>query len=323
MSGTNEESKKIQVCEEVLPTENFNSPTKEKGINSSISAQISSPNFFKTPLQEKISPSINKKVCNCKHSKCLKLYCECFSVGEYCSSSCNCFHCCNKKEWEYIRRESIQSILIRNPNAFRSKIQTPINRKAVEIQPSSIKHSKGCCCRKSYCLKKYCECYNAGIFCAEICKCSECKNFEGSVDRRLTVLSDLRNKEAELHTDKQVFLSKISYNNLPSSNYKKYFKQNDEKNFENSNREFFSCLGLSKLSDPEIQEIKNERNLINEINADLNSKILGKMNHNWVQLKLSEFFHNGIEILKDSNSESNDLKLIQEMNESLNGFGKI
>lgn len=77
-----------------------------------------------------------KKNCNCKNSRCLKLYCECFSSGEYCKN-CNCNGCCNNIENESIRKKTIAEVLERNPNAFRPKIAaTPASPMVVAGGPS-------------------------------------------------------------------------------------------------------------------------------------------------------------------------------------------
>mmetsp|Transcript_42301 Transcript_42301/g.100462 ORF Transcript_42301/g.100462 Transcript_42301/m.100462 type:complete len:522 (+) Transcript_42301:128-1693(+) len=109
-----------------------------------------------------------KRVCSCKKSKCLKLYCECFSAGVLCDG-CKCADCANDGEHEGERLAAVEAIKSRNPVAFAPKILD-------EVQQDKGHHARGCRCKKSHCLKKYCECYQAGIKCGDKCKCEECHN---------------------------------------------------------------------------------------------------------------------------------------------------
>lgn len=47
-------------------------------------------------------PISNRKACNCKKSKCLKLYCECFAARMYCVN-CNCVECHNNSQHDKVR----------------------------------------------------------------------------------------------------------------------------------------------------------------------------------------------------------------------------
>ena len=62
-----------------------------------------------------------RKPCNCKQSRCLKLYCECFASGVYCED-CNCVNCHNNPQHEEERQEAVNATLERDSNAFRNKI---------------------------------------------------------------------------------------------------------------------------------------------------------------------------------------------------------
>ena len=144
-----------------------NSSNEKKYINKYESPAIITK--VKTTPQN-ISPSEGGlNVCNCKKSKCLKLYCECFAGLRLCDN-CNCLDCNNNAAHEKIRRQAINLTKEKNPIAFQTKVSYTKG------------HTSGCNCKQSKCLKKYCECFQGTVYCTAFCKCEMCKNFEGSAE---------------------------------------------------------------------------------------------------------------------------------------------
>ncbi|WZY94513.1 hypothetical protein YC2023_066842 [Brassica napus] len=128
------------------------------------------------------------KRCNCKRSKCLKLYCECFAAGVYCIGPCSCVDCLNKPIHEDTVMATRKQIESRNPLAFAPKVIRnsdsimEVGDDAKSKTPASARHKRGCNCKKSNCLKKYCECYQSGVGCSINCRCEGCKNAFGRKD---------------------------------------------------------------------------------------------------------------------------------------------
>ena len=127
---------------------------------------------------------------------------------------------------------AVISTIERNPNAFRSKILSSSNVAYTSVNQSVAEvalHHKGCHCKKSNCLKKYCECFQLGIVCSDRCRCSNCKNFPGSVERNkcLTVgikeISQIIRKSESgttiAETDADIASSLISSSSSSSASY--------------------------------------------------------------------------------------------------------
>jgi hypothetical protein len=114
------------------------------------------------------------KGCNCKLSNCLKGYCECHAAGARCTTRCRCMNCDNGRLTSNADHDAIEL-------AFKkSRLESPLLPATLEgkfyVEGDSVFSSKGCNCKHSHCLKRYCECHAAGARCTARCKCLECQN---------------------------------------------------------------------------------------------------------------------------------------------------
>ena len=184
----------------------------------------------------------NKKIigCNCKNSGCLKRYCECFSRMKYCDNNCQCKNCLNNINYEKKRNEAIRIYLIKSPISF----------KKINLDLKNVI----CNCKKSNCLKNYCECFQFGLKCTYNCGCVDCKN-RNLFEKKLFFVEnkcDLKNNNKQnnnITNDK----SKININNQNDNNLKR--KEEDD---------------INKLNNADNYKINISNNFVNEINIKKN-----------------------------------------------------
>ena len=137
-------------------------------LSSSSSSTVSSSTVSSSTSSSSSSSSSSSLLsCNCRKSKCLKLYCSCFEHNRYCDGCC-CIDCSNTIEHNDKRTSAMNAITLRNPNAFSKKNDNDGNDDILMV--------KGCNCIKSHCLKRYCSCFANHVNCGILCHCQGCSN---------------------------------------------------------------------------------------------------------------------------------------------------
>jgi hypothetical protein len=127
------------------------------------------------------------KGCRCGRTKCLKQYCACFRQDIRCTKDCACSDCRNDGHHEEERMIAVRAIRLNSKEAFKGTDLT-YDGQTVTTPRGSVKQVRGCRCRRSKCLKKYCECFGVGLKCGENCVCEDCLN--GNNNGGLAALSD-------------------------------------------------------------------------------------------------------------------------------------
>jgi hypothetical protein len=93
-----------------IETENnpFENVVPKPTLSHELSNELSDAQKSSIALEGPTAPSVEVSVksCNCKRSKCLKLYCECFANNKYCGANCACNGCSNISEHEDERLQS-------------------------------------------------------------------------------------------------------------------------------------------------------------------------------------------------------------------------
>ena len=182
--------KKINLFKTKIPTE----PVKREQIDHyEITPTMVAPKIAKQKCKIKkgekrsrkarsrvVTSKLPKIFCYCKKSNCKKEYCNCFKNKVACNSKCGCSDCTNDDAFYASMKQPAAPVfptgsrVVQTGNAYRTVLaeEGPSDSRGGDPLASS----RGCNCRKSFCQKKYCDCFSQGRKCSPSCHCDGCSN---------------------------------------------------------------------------------------------------------------------------------------------------
>ena len=246
--------------------------------------------------------------CNCKNSGCLKRYCECFSRMKYCDNNCQCKNCLNNIKFEKERTEAIKIYLVKSPVSFK-KINMDLNNIT-------------CNCKKSNCLKNYCECFQFGLKCTYNCGCVDCKN-RNLLEKKIFFVENNCDINSKKGTNNIIPEIKINIDdNINNNTIKLQEEEESNTNEVNTNK---INNNLNKIENTK-KSINNPQFIVNKaVNNDNNNNIINNISStkqknrtrffsfddesNWGNLNLKRIELSNKKVIIDNY----DIKLPEEM----------
>ena len=122
-----------------------------------------------------IGTATNTDSCSCKNSRCLKLYCACFSAGRLCQPFlCSCIRCHNTEDAD---KEFLGSAHKHSLNCNCQVCRKQKLSKSLQLVGTDKSSKHHCSCKNTQCLKLYCACFQSGSTCdPRRCRCVDCLN---------------------------------------------------------------------------------------------------------------------------------------------------
>ncbi|CAD8112632.1 unnamed protein product [Paramecium sonneborni] len=113
------------------------------------------------------SPTMDSEIkpCHCSKTNCLQLYCSCFHNRRQCTQECKCSDCFNDGWHQDEVIKAVEQIKIKEQRASHH-----------DLDSFDTRQVWGCKCKKTKCVKGYCECYIRNKKCSSHCQCSDCQN---------------------------------------------------------------------------------------------------------------------------------------------------